>query len=111
MKGRRRQKPAWQTEIASERIEIGNDCLIAPFTYIVDSKHQIKREKKINLQPIETSPIIIGNDVWIASNVTILKGITIADGAVIAANSVVNKDVEPYTIVGGTPAEIIGRRK
>ena len=70
---------------ASERIEIGNDCLIAPFTYIVDSKHQIKREKKINLQPIETSPIIIGNDVWIASNVTILKGITIADGAVIAA--------------------------
>lgn len=96
---------------ASERIIIGDDCLIAPFVYIVDSNHQIKKELKINQQPNETAPIIIGNDVWIASNVTILKGVTIADGAVIAANSVVNKDIEPYTIVGGTPAKLIGRRE
>ncbi len=96
---------------ASEKIIIGDDCLIAPFVYVVDSNHKAERNRKINQQPNETAPIIIGNDVWIASNVTILKGVTIGDGAVIAANSVVNKDVEPYTIVGGTPAKKIGERK
>lgn len=96
---------------ASEEITIGNDCLIAPFVYIVDSNHQIKREKKINKQSNISAPIRIGNDVWIASSVTILKGVTIGDGAVIAANSVVNKDVPPYKIFGGSPAKEIGVRE
>ena len=96
---------------ASNSIRIGDDCLIAPFVYIVDGNHQAKKEYKINEQPNETAPIAIGNDVWIASNVTILKGINISDGAIIAANSVVNTDVEPYAIYGGTPARKIGERK
>ncbi len=95
---------------ASEKIEIGNDCLIAPFVYIVDSNHQIKKDRNINEQPNETAPISIGNDVWIASHVTILKGVQIGDGAVIAANSVVNKHVPPYEIHGGSPAKKIGER-
>lgn len=52
----------------------------------------------------------IGNDVWIAANVTIMSGITIGDGAVIASNSHVIKDVKPYTIVGGNPAQFIKKR-
>ncbi|MYL36432.1 CatB-related O-acetyltransferase [Halobacillus litoralis] len=60
---------------------------------------------------IESKPSpVIGNDVWIGSNVTILKGVTIGDGAVIAASAVVNKDVEPYSIVGGIPAKHIKYR-
>ncbi|MCD7962946.1 MAG: CatB-related O-acetyltransferase [Rikenellaceae bacterium] len=54
--------------------------------------------------------VIIGNDVWIGSGVIITGGITIGDGAVIAAGSVVNKDVEPYSIVGGVPAKEIRKR-
>ncbi|TDQ09923.1 acetyltransferase-like isoleucine patch superfamily enzyme [Pedobacter metabolipauper] len=96
---------------ASEKIEIGNDCMIAPFVYIVDSNHQIAREIKINQQPNETAPIRIEDDVWIASNVTILKGVTIATGAVIAANSVLNQSVPAYEIWGGSPAKKIGERK
>ncbi len=95
---------------ASEKIEIGADCLIAPFVYVVDSDHSIARGEKINSQPNTTAPIRIGNDVWIASNVTILKGVQIADGAVIAANSVVNKSVGPNEIWGGSPAKHIGHR-
>lgn len=95
---------------ASERIEIGEDCLIAPFVYFVDSNHQIARNAKINLQANETAPIIIGNDVWVAGNVTILKGVTIANGAVVAANSVVNTDIPPYEIWAGSPAKKIGER-
>nr|WP_267298284.1 acyltransferase [Parachryseolinea silvisoli] len=95
---------------ASAKIVIGDDCLIAPFVYLVDSNHQMARGSRINEQPNETAPITIGRDVWIASNVTILKGVTIGDGAVIAANSVVNADVAPYAIYGGSPAKKIGER-
>lgn len=96
---------------ASEKIEIGDDCLIAPLVYIVDSNHRILRNTRINQQLNVTAPIKIENDVWIASNVTILKGVIIEEGAVIAANSVVNQNVGRYEIWGGTPAKKIGERE
>lgn len=54
--------------------------------------------------------VTIGNDVWIGRGATILAGVTIGDGAIIATRAVINKDVEPYTIVGGVPAKFIRRR-
>lgn len=54
--------------------------------------------------------INIGNDVWIGYNATIMAGVTIGDGAIIATNSTVVKDVAPYTIVGGNPANEIKKR-
>jgi len=54
--------------------------------------------------------IIIGNDVWIGANVSILEGVVIGDGAIVAANTLVVKDVEPYSIVGGVPAKKIKDR-
>lgn len=53
---------------------------------------------------------IIGNDVWIGHNSTIMPGIKIGNGAIIAANSIVVKNVEPYTIVGGNPSKVIKKR-
>ncbi len=53
---------------------------------------------------------IIGNDVWIGYNATIMAGVKVGDGAIIATNSVVTKDVEPYTVVGGNPAREIKKR-
>lgn len=52
----------------------------------------------------------IGNDVWIGFDATIMPGIKIADGAIIGSKSVVTKDVEPYSIVGGNPAKLIRKR-
>lgn len=54
--------------------------------------------------------IVIGNDVWIGFEAVILSGVTIGDGAVIGARAVVTKDVSPYTIVGGIPANVIRKR-
>lgn len=96
---------------ASDRISIGEDCLIAPYVYIVDSNHRMEGKGLINLQGNETAPIQIGNGVWLASNVTILKGVEIGDGAVIAANSVVNSNVPAFEIWGGSPARKIGVRE
>ncbi|MHB1105214.1 MAG: CatB-related O-acetyltransferase [Lutibacter sp.] len=57
--------------------------------------------------PYSKGDVIIGNDVWIGTGVTILSGIKIGDGAVIAAGSMVTKNIVPYAIVGGNPAEFI----
>jgi virginiamycin A acetyltransferase len=54
--------------------------------------------------------LVIGNDVWIGYNATIMAGVTIGDGAIIAANSTIVKNVEPYSIVGGNPAQEIRKR-
>ena len=54
--------------------------------------------------------IEIGNDVWIGCDVKLFKGVNIGNGAVIGACSLVNKSVEPYTIVAGIPARPIRKR-
>ena len=53
---------------------------------------------------------VIGNDVWIGHDATLMPGVQIGDGAIIATKSVVTKNVEPYTIVGGNPAKPIKKR-
>lgn len=56
--------------------------------------------------PVTIQKTIIGNDVWIGHGAFIMPGVKIGDGAVIAAHSVVTKDVPPYAIVAGVPAQI-----
>ncbi|WP_066738192.1 acyltransferase [Butyrivibrio sp. AE2032] len=65
-----------------------------------------ENEKK----PEDDSPIVINEDVWIGANSIILKGVEIGKGSVIAAGSVVTRDVEEYSIVGGNPARKIKNR-
>jgi len=60
--------------------------------------------------PSTKGDVIIGNDVWIGYHVTVVSGVTIGDGAVIGAGSVVTKDVPPYAIVAGNPAQMVRYR-
>lgn len=53
---------------------------------------------------------IIGNDVWVGSEAMIMPGVKIGDGAVIGSRSLVTKNVEPYSIMGGNPAKLIKKR-
>ena len=53
---------------------------------------------------------VIGNDVWIGNAATIMQGIKIGHGAIIGTNALVTKDVEPYTVIGGNPAQVIRKR-
>lgn len=107
-------------------VNIGKFCSIADdITIIAGANHRIdwittypfghtEREKfpAFNGEghPSTKGEVSIGNDVWIATGVNILSGVTVGDGAVLAAYSVVTKDVEPYTIVGGNPAKPIRKR-
>ena len=62
------------------------------------------------IKVINKGDTIIGNDVWIGNSATIMPGIKVGHGSVIGTNSLVTKDVEPYTIVGGNPAKEISKR-
>lgn len=104
-------------------VHIGNFCSIAQNVIADCGWHHntdfvttfplnvfFKELNHITSHPKSKGDIIIGNDVWIGEGCIIMGGIKINDGAVIAAGSVVTKDVEAYTIVGGVPAKEIKKR-
>lgn len=66
--------------------------------------------KEITGHPKTKGDVLIGNDVWIATEAIIMSGVTIGDGAVIGARAVVTKNVPPYAIVAGNPAIVVKKR-
>lgn len=62
--------------------------------------------KRLERMPDMFRHVTIGNDVWSGHNVNIMPGVNVGDGAVIGAGSVVTKDVPPYAVVAGVPAQI-----
>jgi acetyltransferase-like isoleucine patch superfamily enzyme len=92
-------------------VTIGDNVLIAGHCMVIPNNHNFSnRNVLIRDQGATSKGIVIKDDVWIAHGCSILDGVTIGQGAVIAAGSVVNKSVEPYTIVGGVPAKKIKDR-
>lgn len=94
------------------RIEIGDGCLTGKWVTITDNSHGTTSVEELTIAPIERElyskgPVVIGKNVWIGDKATILPGITIGEGSVIGANAVVTKDVPPYSIVAGNPAQIL----
>jgi acetyltransferase-like isoleucine patch superfamily enzyme len=53
---------------------------------------------------------VIQDDVWLGYSAIVLTGVTIGRGAIVAAGCVVASDVPAYSIVGGVPAKVIGKR-
>lgn len=94
------------TICAFKDIQIGARVEIATYVSIYDSNFHELYDRNAVPPP---HPVIIEDDVWICTKVTILPGVRVGRGAVIAANAVVNRDVEPFTIVGGVPAKVVGR--
>lgn len=97
-------------------IKIGNNFLSGRNVTISDNNHGNTDYDSLSIPPYYRSlfskgPVVIGNNVWVGDKVTILGGVTIGDNSVIAANSVVTKDVPPYSIVGGNPAKVLKQVK
>lgn len=93
--------------IATDNIIIGSDTLLGELTTIVDSDfHEInplQRRKSAGI----SSPVVIGNNVWIGSRVFIQKGVTIGDNSIITPMSVVTRNIPANCIAGGVPAKFI----
>lgn len=89
------------------KVAIGKNCRIGYFTRIFTYSPRADQDfSKENLQ-YRRGDVIIGDNVWIASNVCINPGITIGDNSVVAANSVVTQDIPRNCIAGGVPARVI----
>lgn len=93
-------------------VTLGDGVRIGAHSLFVGTEHiKIRTDIPIYQQGVEWKGITVGSDVYIGSNVTVLDGVTIGEGCVLAAGAVVNKDVPPYSIVGGVPAKLIKERK
>jgi maltose O-acetyltransferase len=88
------------------RITIGNNVGIAHDTKIYTLGHDIHDPQF----KTEGREVTIKDDVFIFSNVLIMPGVTIDEGSIVLPGSVVTRDVQPFTIVGGNSAGEIGKR-
>ena len=113
-----------------QSVKIGHYSVLSERTVVTDNNnHRIEPEERvkhrIRVAPggpgygglgdgwelSESAPVVIGDVVWVGANCLILKGVTIGEGAVVARNSVVTKNVAPYTVVAGFPAKVVKELK
>jgi len=87
-------------------ITIHNNVSISPEVFIVSMEH----DPNDPMFSTRGGEVVIESHVWIGARAMLLPGIHIGEGAVIGAGAVVTKDVEPYQIVAGVPARVIGER-
>lgn len=89
-------------------VKIGNHVNLAQGITVTALNHNFSDpNKRIDEQGISTTPVTIGDDIWIGANAVILPGVTIGNHSVIAAGAVVTKDVPPHSLAAGVPAKII----
>lgn len=91
--------------IASERITIGSNTMIASGCYISDSDWHDTYDRTAELD--KHAPITFGENVWIGSRVIVGKGVTVGENSIIGAGSVVTRDIPANVIAAGNPAKAV----
>ena len=90
----------------TQEIEIGKDCMIGHVVTVVDGQHRFRDpDRPVNEQGYEWRRIKIGDGAWINSKCTIMA--SIGERAVLGANSVVTRDIPPFTVAVGAPARVV----
>jgi acetyltransferase-like isoleucine patch superfamily enzyme len=103
-------------------VRIGRYTLIAPNCYVSSGRHLYDIRPEWNIrdqdaqmsesssQHLSSNSIVIEEDCWIGINVVIMSGLRIGKGSIIGANSVVTRDIPPYSVAVGAPASVIKQR-
>lgn len=89
-----------------DHIMIGSQTTVSRDVFLCCASHDIAS----STMELVYAPIKIGTNAWIAARATVMPGREIGDGAVVAAGAVIVKDVAPWTVVGGNPANYIQKR-
>ncbi len=90
-------------------VDIGDNVLVASHVLISSENHSMDPESDLSYaaQPLQSSPVTIGDGCWIGEKVCILPGVNIGKKCIIGAGSVVTKSIPDYSIAVGNPAKII----
>jgi len=88
-------------------VRIGAHAVVSQYSYLCTASH----DDRIPTFPLIKKPIVINDRAWVAADVFVGPGVTVGEGAVVGARSSVFKDVEAWTVVGGTPARPIRKRE
>ena len=97
---------------AINSITICDGVLTGRWVTISDHSHGHVVPEEMHLAPngrelFSKGSVYIGKNVWIGDKASILAGVTIGEGCIIGANSVVTKDIPPYSVVVGSPARVV----
>jgi acetyltransferase-like isoleucine patch superfamily enzyme len=94
---------------AAELVEIGDHCMFANGCFITDASHRFDdRERPVPWQGFTSKgPTRIKDNVWCGAHVVITSGVTVGERCVIGANSVVTKDIPPFSVAAGSPARVL----
>src|SRR5947209_7923791 len=93
---------------AYQHVAIGRECIIADRVMMIDFDHGVVEvERPIRLQGIYKRDVNVGHNVWVGYGAAILRGVTVGDNSIVGTNSVVTRDVEPNSVVGGVPARVL----
>ena len=100
-----------QNALIGKFCSLAPGCIIGPNTHPLDriSTHPMLYDAESYNKGIPNA--ILGHDVWVGAYAIILPGVTVPDGCVVAASAVVTSSFEPFSILGGIPAKVIGSRK
>lgn len=85
--------------ISHEKIIIGKDVQFGPNVLIYDHDHDFRAKNGLKELKYKTSPVEIGDNVWIGANTVILRGTKIGNNCIIGAGSVVKGEFSDYTII------------
>lgn len=99
----------WNFLSSGTFLEIGDYCLFAPNIYVSDADHAFNDPFRPYIsQGIRTrGPVVVEENCWLGKGVSVVGSLTIGRGSVIGANSLVLRDVEPFSIVVGSPAKLV----
>ena len=88
-------------------IELGAHATVSQYSYLCAASHDYRNPAL----PLVVAPIVIEAEVWVAADVFVGPGVRIGAGAVVGARSTVLNDVEPWTVVAGSPVTQRGIRE
>ncbi|QWH09086.1 acyltransferase [Bacillus mycoides] len=96
---------------AAGGIQIGNNVIMGQNVRFHSENHKFDRvDIPIKEQGVTNKGIIVGDDCWIGSGSVFLDGVQVGEGCVIGANTLVNKDIPPYSVAVGNPVKIVKNR-
>jgi acetyltransferase-like isoleucine patch superfamily enzyme len=98
--------------LVGERVTIGRHCMIANRCFIAgaDNHHPDPIKRRTEPEPKSSlRPLVIEDDVFVATGSTVYKGVKIGRGSIVSSGSVVTRNVPPYTVVAGNPARVVWR--